>query len=247
MLVWACLFAITVLAWCYLVYLDRQAADGEGQHAMMAGIDMAMQRSWSGADLFATFVMWIVMMVGMMTGPAAPVMLLYGSLHVRRQGVGLPPIVLCFGLGYLAVWAAFSAAMTLLQWALHEAMLLSPAMAVASRPVGGAILCVAGLYQLTPLKRACLTHCRSPLGFLLSHWRDGKRGAFVMGMRHGAYCLGCCWAMMGVLFVTGVMALTWVAALALLILLEKLGPAGLLVARVSGVVMVLGGVVLLVG
>lgn len=247
MLVWTCLCAITILAWAYLIHLDRQAAGGPGQHGMMAGMDMAMQRSWSGGDLLATFVMWVVMMVGMMTGPAAPVMLLYGGLHARRQATRLPPIVLCFGLGYLAVWAAFSAAMTLLQWALHEAMLLSPEMAVADRQVGGVILCMAGLYQLTPLKRACLTHCRSPLGFLLSHWRDGKHGALVMGMRHGAYCLGCCWALMGVLFVTGVMALTWVAALALLVLLEKLGPAGVAVARVSGVVMLGAGVILLAG
>lgn len=244
MLVWACITAITLLAWGYLVYLDRQAGPGDGHDAMMAGMGMAMQRPWTGADLLSTFAMWAIMMVGMMTGSAAPVMLLYGRMHAMREGAPLPPLVLCFGLGYVAVWAAFSLAMTLLQWALHETMLLSPAMALADRRTAGALLCLAGIYQLTPWKQVCLAHCRSPLGFLLSHWRNGKQGAFLMGMRHGAYCLGCCWALMTVLFVTGVMALAWVAVLALLVLLEKLGPAGLRVAQAAGVVMIGAGVLL---
>lgn len=245
LLVWGCMFAIAALAWGYLIHLDRSMAPD--QDATMAGMGMAMPMPmpWTSANLLYTFAMWVVMMIGMMAPAAAPVMLVYAGLQRRRENRRLPATVLCFGLGYLAVWAGFSAAMTLVQWALHEALLLSPAMAVSSRVAAGAILCVAGLYQLTPWKRTCLTHCRSPLGFLMTNWRDGKRGALAMGMRHGAFCLGCCWALMGVLFVTGVMALTWVAALALLVLLEKVGPAGLHVARLSGFALIAAGALLI--
>lgn len=245
LMVWGCMLVIAALAWAYLIHLHRSMAPTAGHDAMMAGMGMAMPMPWATADLFYTFAMWVVMMIGMMAPAAAPVMLVYTGLQRRREGRRLPATVLCFGIGYLAIWAGFSAVMTLMQWALHEALLLSPAMAVSSRVAAGAILCLAGLYQLTPLKRACLTHCRSPLGFLMTNWRDGKRGALTMGMRHGAFCLGCCWALMGVLFVTGVMNLVWVAALTLLVLLEKVGPAGLHVARLSGFVLIAAGALLI--
>lgn len=244
---WACMLAIAALAWGYLIHLDRSMPPTADHDAMMAGMGMGkdMPMPWTAADLLYTFAMWVVMMIGMMAPAAAPVVLIYAGLQRRRENRRLPATVVCFGLGYLAVWTAFSAAMTLVQWALHEALLLSPAMAMSSRVAAGAILCVAGLYQLTPWKRVCLTHCRSPLGFLMTNWRDGKRGALTMGMRHGAFCLGCCWALMGVLFVTGVMALAWVAALALLVLLEKVGPGGLQVARLSGIVLIAAGALLI--
>ena len=130
------------------------------------------------------------------------------------------------------------------QWALHQAALLSSAMATSSTAVGGAILVGAGVYQLSPLKGRCLTGCQSPLGFLMGNWRDGLRGAFAMGMRHGTFCLGCCWALMGVLFVVGVMNLAWVGLLTVFILLERFGHAGMLAARVGGIVMVAAGVFL---
>lgn len=239
------MLAIAALAWAYLIHLHGSMATAADHDAMMAGMGMAMAMPWTTADLLLTFAMWVVMMIGMMAPAAAPVMLVYAGLQRRRERRRLPATVLCFGLGYLAVWSGFSAAMTLVQWVLHEALVLSPAMAVSSRVAAGAILCVAGLYQLTPWKRTCLTHCRSPLGFLMTNWRDGKRGALTMGIRHGAFCLGCCWALMGVLFVTGVMALLWVAALALLVLLEKVGPAGLHVARLSGFVLIAVGALLI--
>ncbi|WP_456280279.1 DUF2182 domain-containing protein [Cupriavidus sp. JZ107] len=243
LLVWGCMLVIAALAWGYLIHLHRSMAPAADHAAMMAGMGMAMP--WTAADGLYTFAMWVVMMIGMMAPAAAPVMLIYAGLQRRRQGKRLPATVVCFGLGYLAVWVGFSAAITLVQWGLHETMLLSPAMAISSRVAGGAILSLAGLYQLTPWKRACLAHCRSPLGFLMTNWRDGKRGALTMGIRHGAFCLGCCWALMAMLFVTGVMALLWVAALALLVLLEKAGPAGLQVARLSGVVLIAAGVLLI--
>jgi len=147
-----------------------------------------------------------------------------------------------FGLGYLAVWAGFSACAAIAQEALHRAALLSPGMAASSPRTAGAIWIAAGVYQLTPYKGACLTWCRSPLGFLMSSWRDGALGAFRMGLRHGLHCLGCCWALMCVLFAVGVMNLLWVAALTALVLLEKVGPFGAMAARVTGVIMIAVGV-----
>jgi len=146
-----------------------------------------------------------------------------------------------FGLGYLAVWTGFSACAAIAQEALHRAALLSGGMAASSPRVAGAILIAAGAYQLTPFKGACLTWCRSPLGFLMSNWRDGALGAFRMGLSHGLYCLGCCWALMCVLFAVGVMNLLWVAGLTALVLLEKVGPLGAVAARVTGVIMIAVG------
>ena len=120
-------------------------------------------------------------------------------------------------------------------------------MTTSSAPLGAAILIAAGIYQLTPFKGTCLTHCRSPLGFLMSHWRDGASGALRMGLAHGSYCLGCCWALMCVLFVVGVMNLMWVAAIAIFVLMEKIGPAGTLVARAAGVAMIVMGIYVLAG
>jgi len=182
------------------------------------------------------------MMVGMMTASAAPVMLLFAAIHRGRGGAQRPPrVVFAFGAGYLLVWTTFSAGAALAQWGLHQAAMLSSAMTTSSAQLSGAILMAAGVYQLTPFKGACLTHCRSPLGFLMSHWRDGLTGALRMGVDHGTYCLGCCWALMCVLFVVGVMNLVWVAAIAIFVLVEKIGPAGLFVARGAGVAMVVAG------
>ena len=211
---------------------------------MMAEMGMTMDMSWTPADVFFTFAMWAVMMVGMMAGSAAPVLLLFAAAHARRAERGVRLVVLMFGLGYITVWVGFSACAALAQWALHETALLSPAMTASSPYLAGTILIVAGAYQLTPWKGACLTQCRSPLGFLMTNWRDGGLGALQMGIRHGAYCLGCCWALMCVLFVVGVMNLIWVAMLTAFVLLEKIGPAGTIVARAAGAVMVVAGILL---
>jgi predicted metal-binding membrane protein len=208
---------------------------------MMADMGMTMEVPWSAVDVFFTFAMWAVMMVGMMAASAAPVMLLFAGMHRRRGAQGWPMVVLAFGAGYLLVWVGFSAIAALAQSALHATAALSLMMKTSSNRLGGAILMVAGLYQLTPFKRACLTYCRSPLGFLLSRWRDGMAGAIRMGIDHGTYCLGCCWALMCVLFVVGVMNLVWVAALAIFVLVEKIAPAGALVARVAGFAMITAG------
>jgi len=205
---------------------------------MMAAMGMTMDMPWSAADLFYTFAMWAVMMAGMMAPSALPMLLLFAAARAGRDKRGVSPATLTFGLGYLAVWTGFSVGATVAQWGLHQAALLSMAMASSSGRLTGAILIAAGVYQLTPWKSRCLTHCRSPLGFLMTNWRDGTMGAFRMGLRHGAYCLGCCWALMCVLFAVGVMNLVWVAALTVFVLIEKIGPAGAIVARVAGVAMV---------
>jgi predicted metal-binding membrane protein len=237
-----CVISITVLAWAYLFVLDREMASSTAYDTMMAEMGMAMDRPWTAADVFFTFLMWAVMMVGMMAASAVPVLLLFGAARARRGVRTVSGEMLAFGLGYVAVWTAFSACAALAQWALHETALLSPRMFVANPFVAGGILVAAGAYQLTPVKGSCLTACQSPLGFLMRHWRDGIAGAFEMGMRHGTSCLGCCWALMCVLFAVGVMNLIWVAALALLVLIEKIGPAGTLFARASGLLMIARGV-----
>jgi predicted metal-binding membrane protein len=208
---------------------------------IMASMGMVANAQIGAADLFMTWIMWSVMMIGMMSASAAPVLLLFAATQARRDRDGVRVVVPMFGLGYLAVWLGFSAAATLAQSALHQAALLSPAMNIASSRLSAAILIGAGVYQLTRAKNVCLTHCQSPLGFLMSNWRDGVRGAARMGFRHGLYCLGCCWATMGVLFVVGVMNLAWVGLLTAFILLERLGRAGVLAARVGGILMVAAG------
>jgi len=190
--------------------------------------------------------MWTVMMVAMMVPSAAPMILAFVTVNQRRQAANRPFVpVAIFLLGYLAVWTAFSAAATLAEWALHQAAMLSTTMTATSPALNGGLLIAAGVFQWTPMKRACLKGCRSPLSFLMSEWRDGAGGAFVMGIRHGAYCVGCCWFLMALLFVAGVMNLLWVAVIALFVLAEKISPKGELLARVAGVGLVIAGATLI--
>jgi predicted metal-binding membrane protein len=217
---------------------------------MADGADMPMpgMRPWSAVELLLLFLMWLTMMVAMMLPSAAPMILLVATIQRRRQERSSPAVpTAVFAAGYLLVWTLFSAAAALAQWGLHEAALLSPAMASTSPVLGGLILVVAGVYQWLPIKSACLSHCRSPLGFLSSEWREGSAGALVMGFRHGLFCLGCCWALMTLLFVAGVMHLLWVAAIAGLVLVEKVARAGPWIGKVTGIVLVALGAWTLVG
>jgi predicted metal-binding membrane protein len=178
----------------------------------------------------------------MMLPSAAPMILLFATINRKRRQEGSPYVRTgVFALGYVIVWAGFSIAATTLQWRLDGAMLLSPMMAATSVLLAGGVLIVAGIYQLTPLKQACLRHCRSPLDFILHHWRRGSVGALVMGVRHGLYCLGCCWVLMSLLFVGGVMNFLWIAAIAAYVLLEKTVPAGHWISRAAGVALVAWG------
>ena len=235
-----CMLALTALAWRYLVGVEREMSAMVEHDRMMAEMGMTMDMAWGPREVLFTFIMWAVMMVGMMAPSAAPTFILFAALQQAR-GAGHRFYWIPFGAGYFVVWTVFSGAAALLQWRLHEAAVLSAAMVTASAQLGGAILIGAGLYQFAPLKSACLTHCRSPLGFIMSHWRDGVAGALRMGLRHGGYCVGCCWALMAVLFAVGVMNLLWVAALSIVVLAEKLIPRGEWVARAGGAAMIGAG------
>ena len=234
------LAAVSLLAWGYLL-----AGAGVGMETMDmgGGQTMLMAPEWTLAYGIVVFLMWGIMMVAMMLPSVAPVTLLIAGIAKRRSEAGTAPglSTASFVCGYLAVWFGFAAVATLLQWQLDRAELLSEAMALGSTLVAGAVLIAAGIYQLTPLKQACLRHCRSPLEFLLHHWQSGAPGAFVSGARHGAFCFGCCWMLMALLFVGGIMNLAWIAGIALIVLIEKTLPWGGRMARATGIVLITWG------
>ncbi|HSV69200.1 MAG TPA: DUF2182 domain-containing protein [Methylibium sp.] len=237
LLVAGCLLVAIVLSWAWLY-------SGAGMMEEMGDMLMPMSSGpWSAGHALLVLAMWAVMMAAMMLPSAAPMILLHGTLARRRAEGGDPALASgAAAAGYLAVWAAFSVAATALQYGLEQAALLSPMMETTSRVLAGAVLVAAGLYQWTPLKQACLRHCRSPLDFVLAHWRPGWRGAFAMGLRHGVVCTGCCGLLMLLLFVGGVMNLAWIAGIALFVGVEKLGPGGPWVGRIAGTLLVAWGV-----
>lgn len=232
------LLGVTALGWLYIVRLSREMA-------AMADPAMAMpqMKPWSLAEFALTFLMWAVMMLAMMVPSAAPMILIFAAVNRKRLAENSPLIRTGFFLlGYLVVWTAFSLLTAAGQWGLHTAALVSgPAVAVAPW-LGGLLLVSAGAYQFTPLKNACLSRCQSPLGFILTEWREGTSGSLVMGLRHGLFCVGCCWVLMALLFAAGVMNLLWVAAIAAFVLGEKLIPLGRLVSWLTGGVLILWGV-----
>jgi predicted metal-binding membrane protein len=207
---------------------------------------MPQMQRWGGADLFLLFLMWTVMMIAMMTPSASPMILMFAAIN-RRRVEQRGPVVRTgfFALGYLLAWTGYSAAAAGAQWVLHGLALMSSMMVSTSPYLGGGLLVAAGAFQWTPLKRACLAGCRSPVGFIMTEWREGPRGALIMGLRHGLYCVGCCWALMALLFAAGVMNLVWVAAIAAFVLAEKVVPRGERLSQVAGVVLVLAGVAMM--
>jgi predicted metal-binding membrane protein len=236
------LVGVTALAWLYLVWMAHPMTG----MPEMARVALPMIEPWSAADWLAMFLMWAIMMVAMMLPSAAPVILLYDRVRERQEARGASLAATgVFALGYLIAWVLFSLGATTAQWALEHAALLSPMMASASPWLGGGLLIAAALYQWTPLKHACLAHCRSPVAFLGHHWRPGRSGALRMGLHHGLYCVGCCWVLMALLFVVGVMNLLWIALLASFVLLEKIVPQGELFARLGAIVLAGAGVLVI--
>jgi predicted metal-binding membrane protein len=253
---WIVIGALTVVTAAGWAYLLQGAGTG------MRPIDMAVlypqapeqgsgismgQSDWGPGYTLGLFGMWWLMMIAMMLPSAAPMILLYGAATRRHlsdskdvQGSSNTPFpaIMAFSAGYICSWGAFSMAAVCMQWWLAQGSLLSPMMASNSRMLNSALLIAAGLWQLTPLKSVCLRHCRSPVSFIAAHWRVGTAGAWIMGLRHGTYCLGCCWPLMALLFVGGVMNLLWIAGLALLVLLEKLMPHGEVLGKVLGVALI---------
>jgi predicted metal-binding membrane protein len=181
------------------------------------GMFMPHGGPWTAEEFWLLFVMWAVMMAAMMLPSAMPMILLFGA---KQTSVATA----LFTGGYLAAWTSFSVAASAAQWGLHQAALLSPMMVSRSPTLASAVLLIAGAFQWTPWKQQCLRQCQSPMGFFLNHWRPGNAGAVEMGWKHGLYCMGCCWAVMGLLFVVGVMNLVWVAGIAILVLAEKAAP-----------------------
>jgi predicted metal-binding membrane protein len=199
-------------------------------------------KAWSATTIAPLFLMWAEMMVAMMIPSAAPMILTFARVSRQRREQARPFVpASLFLLGYLLIWSAFSLFAALAQWALHGAALLSPLMKSRSPLLGAMLLICAGVFQWTTWKHACLSHCRSPLNFLLTQWREGKMGALIMGGRHGAYCTVCCWLLMLVLFVAGVMNMLWVAAITVLVLLERILPHRMRLSSITGMILLAWG------
>lgn len=233
------LVAVATLAWTYL------AIGASMDIEMMVEMPDMEPMPWTPVYASLLFAMWWVMMIAMMVPSAAPTVLLYAAIKRKERAPAAAMEAWVFLAGYLAIWAGFSLVAVLAQWLLEHAGLLSMAMASTSAVLGGVILLAAGLYQFTPLKTACLRYCQSPLLFLSQHWRPGTMGAFGMGLRHGGYCVGCCWFLMALLFVSGVMNLVWIVGIAIYVACEKLLPLGRRLSRVAGVALILSGAVAL--
>ena len=243
----AALVALTLVAWTYLVVLSLDMSEGNmSLTGIGAMVDMttegAMTRAlqpWTPVTFALMLFMWWVMMVGMMVPSAAPMILLYAAVQ-RKKLPDENPVLRTglFTFGYLLSWLAFSVIATSLQWYLGRVALLSPTMVSTSGYLTAAIFAATGIYQLTPLKRACLANCSSPIRFLSTNWKNGDSGGLQMGVRHGTYCVGCCWFLMGLLFIGGVMNLLWVAVIAIVVLLEKVLPYRHWFVRVTGTMMI---------
>ncbi len=224
-------------------HTQNQMAMGSAANSMSGnGMESG---AWSMSYALLMVVMWWVMMTAMMTPSAAPMILL--QVRVARQAQTKAPNVLtqtaAFTAGYLIVWLSFSVTATFFQWLFELAGIVSASMMWSKAAwLSASILFVAGIYQWSPWKDNCLHHCQSPAAFLSKHWRPGRAGAIVMGIKHGAYCVGCCWALMALLFVGGVMNLIWIAALAILVLLEKVYARGVVMSRISGSLLIVWGI-----
>ena len=237
------LIALSLVSWMWIVVMARD------MYGPMTGVSAWMMTAvWDVRHLALLWAMWAVMMVGMMLPSASPMLLVYGAVARRSatEASAASRQIFALAAGYLVVWALFSLGATALQRLLARLLFVSSMMKVTSPAVGAALLLVAGGYQLTPIKLACLRTCQLPLGFLMSRWRTGLAGAFRMGLEHGVLCVGCCWALMLLLFAGGVMNLFVIAALTAFVAFEKLTPFGVHGARISGVLLIAAGLWMLV-
>jgi predicted metal-binding membrane protein len=236
------LTGLALLAWAYTAHMGAHTPA-----TAAAAIARPAAGAWDLTDLLAAFGMWTVMMTGMMLPAVAPWVLVLAGL--ARQDGRSGPFTAAGGFltGYLAVWTGYSLAAAGLQWMLHQHALLTPALAAARPWLGGAILILAGVYQWTPVKFSCLRHCRSPLGFFLTSWRAGRWGAVRMGVQHGLYCVGCCWALMALAFVAGVMNLLWMAAITVFVFVDHAFPRGVWLSRSAGAALAAWGGWMVVG
>ena len=241
LLVFSGLALITVLAWAYMLHMAWGMV-GKGMD-----INLACLGHWGRGDLAHMFVMWSIMMVAMMIPSATPMIIIFATVNRQRsneQGVLIPTWV--FVLGYLTAWVVYSALATMVQWGLHTAALLTHTLVITSPLLGALLLVAAGVFQWTPFRDACMARCRSPFGFIMTEWREGHRGALIMGLKHGIYCVGCCWMLMILSFVLGVMNMLWMAALTAFMVLEKVTD-NKWISRVAGMILVVWGLWVVAG
>ena len=237
------LILISLLAWLYIIYLYRQMSDMNMEALFFA---MPMTPAWTATDFILLFLMWFVMMIAMMTPSVAPLILIFAVVNRKRKEQQNPfvPTGYLFA-GYFFIWAAFSLLATSLQWLLQHISLLTPEMRITSKILGGSILIVAGIFQFTPLKKTCLNYCRTPIDFIHRSWKEGKTGAISMGIENGIYCVGCCWTLMVLLFVSGIMNLLWVALIAFFVLIEKVSANARWVSPVAGAALIIYGMIIM--
>lgn len=239
------LFLLCGLCWWYVLYLYRQMHPMNMDALFFA---MPMTAKWTAVDFSLLFVMWLVMMIAMMTPSVAPLILLFALVNRKRRQEQAPFVsAVYFFCGYFLVWAVFSLVATVLQWFLQKLTWLNPEMMVTNKILGSAILICAGWFQFTSLKLRCLQHCRTPIDFIHRHWKDGKSGALQMGVQNGIYCLGCCWILMALLFVAGIMNVLWIALIALFVLLEKILPRYRFISFTAGTLLMIYGISILFG
>lgn len=247
----ATLLTVTAACWIYLFFLSAQMGDMGDMGAMSQMSDtrsmfaMPMTSAWTGQEGVLMWTMWAVMMAAMMIPSASPMVHAYDTT-IRPPSAQLHGSTPAFVAGYLVAWSGFAAVATVAQWVLHNAALVDMMGVSTSRWLAGPVLVAAGAYQFSSLKDTCLAKCRTPLGFLLNQWRNGRSGAFVMGLHHGSLCIGCCWALMAILFVLGVMNLWWIALLATVVLIEKITHNAVL-PKLLGAGLLTWGIVLLTG
>jgi predicted metal-binding membrane protein len=250
----AALFVLVVIAWAYVLWLAAEMEMGGMDMAdfrmIPAGLGLMMPAAapWQPIEFVFVFAMWAVMMLGMMTPSAAPMILIYARVG-RQAALQHQPFAATswFAAGYLLAWTGFALIATVLQWAVERLGWLSPNMAATSAIFGGVVLIATGLYQWTPIKDACLRQCQAPVQFIQRHggFRSDAAGSLALGARHGGYCIGCCWVLMALLFVGGVMSVLWIALIMIFVLLEKVVPAGRLISRVAGAGFLAAGVLLI--
>jgi len=233
-----------ILAWFYIIYLYRQMVVMDMDALFFA---MPMTPSWTVVDFVLLFLMWLVMMIAMMTPSVAPLILLFTKVNRQRREQQNPFVNTSYlFIGYFVVWGGFSLIATLLQWLLQQVSWLNPDMIITNKIAGSIILVAAGVFQFTPLKQTCLSFCKSPLEFIFKHWKEGKKGAIRMGIKNGVYCVGCCWVLMVLLFVSGVMNILWVALIALFVLIEKVSAKSKWISFAAGGLLIIYGVLVIV-
>jgi predicted metal-binding membrane protein len=242
------LAVVVVLSWAYVVVGAGTGTPASQMSALPTALHIddpmgaMVPIRWTPGYALLMFVMWWLMMLATMLPSAAPMILLFAALIRNQHGSPAPYVGTgLFAAGYLAVWAGFGIPAVALQWQLSRLALLSPMMVTTSTALGSMLLLAAGVWQFTPLKHVCLRHCRAPAEFLTLHWRKGQGGAVLMGILHGAYCLGCCWMLMLLLFYGGIMNIYWIAGLTTLVFVEKLAPFGSWVSGFIGAGFILAG------